>query len=68
MDEQNIKEGDNTELVEQLGYSFDEYLDAGNYQGCKSVIEQVRDLDILSAKLLEAELLELPVSLFRYGY
>jgi hypothetical protein len=63
MDEDNVNEN----LVEQLGYSFDEFHDEGNYAGCKKVIEIVKELDVLSGKLLEAELLNTPINSFRYG-
>jgi hypothetical protein len=63
MDEDNVNEN----LVEQLGYQFDSFLDEGNIEGCRKVIAEIKELDVLSAQLLEAELLNLPISHFRYG-
>ena len=51
----------NAEWVEQLGYIFDEYLDEGNYEKCREVIEEIREFDTLAAKLLEAEMMNVPI-------
>ena len=64
MDEQNIKEGDNTELVEQYGLMFDEYLSEGNLEKCRKIIEEVRQLSEVDAWSLQQELNEHNVFLF----
>ena len=62
MDEKNTNEN----IVENFYLIFDEFLDEGNFEGCKKVIAEVRDLDVLAAKLLESELLALPVTHFQH--
>jgi hypothetical protein len=63
MDEDNVNEN----LVQQLALAFDDFYDEGNYEKCKQIIEQIREYDVLAAKLLEAELLNTPINSFRYG-
>lgn len=54
----------NEEVIEQLEYCFSEALDKGNIEEARSIIAHVKDLDIFSAKVLEAELLDAPLSNF----
>jgi len=64
MDEENIKEGDNTDLLEQYGLSFDEYLSEGNLEKCREIINQVREISEEDAWSLQQDLNEHNVFLF----
>ncbi len=55
----------NETLVEQMRYSFDEAIDRGDIEEARKIIEYVKDFDVLSAKILEAELLDQPISNFK---
>lgn len=56
----------NEEVIEQLEYCFSEALEKGNIEEARSIIAHVKDLDVFSAKVLEAELLDTPLSNFTH--
>lgn len=57
-------EGDNTEVLTQLEVAFSEAIDRGDLEEARAIIVHVKDLDVFSAKVLEAELLDQPLSKF----
>ena len=54
----------NQNIVENLTMVFDEAIDTGNIEQARKAIAEIKDLDVLQAKVLENELLNLPVSHF----
>lgn len=54
----------NEEVLAQLGYSFDEAIEDGNIEEARAIISIVKDIDVFSAKVLEAELMDAPLSNF----
>lgn len=54
----------NEDVLVQLETAFDEAKLDGNIELCRKIITEVKDIHFLSAKVLEAELLDSPLSNF----
>jgi hypothetical protein len=54
----------NDEVLSQLETAFDEAKEEGNIELCRKIIAEVKDLDVFSAKVLETEMLDAPLSNF----
>lgn len=51
----------NEEVLTQLEVAFDEAIERGNIEKARKIIAEVKDIDALSGKILEAELLDAPL-------
>ena len=61
-------EENNDTWIEQMQYAFDDAIDEGDIESARAIIEQVKDFDVLSAKILESELLDTPIKQFTHFY
>lgn len=55
---------ENDNVLEQLEVAFNEAIDEGNIEEARAIIVHVKDIDVFSAKVLEAALLDTPLSKF----
>lgn len=55
---------ENDNVLEQLEVAFSEAIDEGNIEEARAIIVHVKDIDVFSAKVLEATLLDTPLSKF----